>query len=95
MNKLVEHGNAECVVVPYHSGYRGEYDAGVLEVESNDHPGLMTVSVSNTDARCPPRPTKDHPELRAKIYLTKVDALKFREVLDAAIAALPDDGHYP
>jgi hypothetical protein len=93
----VKFGSSECVIVPYVNGYRGEFDPGVLEVtcDHSGYPSVLMIDAGNTSSRCPSRPSQQHPERRAMIVLTKKDALKFREALDAAIATLPDEGFYP
>lgn len=94
---IVSYGSAEGEVVPYSGGWRGEFDAGRVSVMSHfrGYPGVLILSIVNTDSRCPGLPTPEHPEKRAEVYMTKPEALKLRDALNKVIEVLPDDGRLP
>ena len=90
--KFAAFGLVETVVCPYGGYGRGEHDRGLLEVWSRvtGYPGYGIISVYNTDSRCPPRPTRKHPQQVAEIVMNKRDMVSLRDALDRAIATLPD-----
>ena len=85
-------GSVETVVCPYANGWRGEHDRGVIDVWSRTtgYPGYVILSVANTSARCPPRPSRKRPSAVAEICMKRDAAITLRDALNKAIEVLPE-----